>query len=271
MRSPRFILFVSVLFILAAHAQALPSLTLRVKATAVGVYMTLNFPTSYLESKLPAGLALIPNRMKSNGTYPVKAFFGAQMAYKASTNYGGGIQVEGVHSGDTFMVRTLGVDGKEYDFAMHADVGNEKVHEFEKHVLGWDKNMAFANWDNTDYTASELDLTRLYRAEFKSSSKYDKSVFRSNLAMFEDDMTVPIIVAKSNGKFYCFNQYWGWSAEDNRFRPVKAKVKISKAAFDGVMAGTHDVTALDSSVEGAFKMVMPWKMVEQRRCNGQEN
>ena len=233
--------------------------------------MTLNFPTAYLESKIPTGLSLLPNRMKKDGTYPVKVFFGAQMGYKASTNYGGGLQIEGVHSGDTFMVRTLGVDGQEYDFALHADVGNEKVHEFEKLFLGWDKNMVFANWDNTDYTAGELDLTRLYRAEFKSSSGYNKAVFRTHLMIFEDEATAPIILSKSNGKFLCYNQYWGWGEEDNRFRPVKAKVKISKAVFDGVMAGTFNVAGLDASPEGAFKMVMPWKMVEQRRCNGQQN
>ena len=227
----------------------------------------MNFPKDFVQSKVPTGLSLDPKLFRPDGTYPVQVFFGGQQRYRASLSVGGGVQIEGLFSGDTFTARTIGVDGMAYDFVLQADVGNEKIHEFEKFFLGWDKNMVFANWDNTDYTAGELDLTRLYRGEFKTIPTYDKKAFKAHLEFFKEESKTPIIIAKGNGKFACFNQEWAWNELDNRYRPINARIMISKAAFGGVMEGTHVMPTMDKTPYGALKLVMQWKMRDSQECN----
>jgi hypothetical protein len=253
--------------LMASTAMATGKIEVKVKSTAVGVHFTLNFPKDFIQSRIPQGLTLDPKLFRPDGTYPVQVFFGGQMRYRAGLSIGGGLQIEGLFSGDVFTVRTIGVDSKPYDFVLQADVGNEKIHEFEKFFLGWDKNMVFADWDNTDYTAGELDLTRLYRGEFESLKSYDKNAFRAHLRFFRDESKTPIILAKNNGKFACFNQEWMWGELDNRYRPINAKIMISKAAFGGVMEGTHMVPSFDKTPYGALKLVMQWKMRDSHECN----
>jgi hypothetical protein len=248
-------------------AFAVEPVPIKVKSVGVGVYFTTFFPSSFLKERLPSGLSLDPARFRPDGSYPVLTWMGGQLNYRAGVGIGGGLGIEKLFSGNQFTVPVTGQDGYDYLFVLQADVGNVKVHEFERVFLEWNKNFVFANWDNTDYTAGELDMTRLYRAEFNYKEKFDRESFKNNLNLLKIELSKPLIISNKPNTFLCFNQNWLWNDVSNRYRPASVQLTISKTAFDGKVEGVLNSPALDDSADGGIKIVAQWKMREGFACN----
>jgi hypothetical protein len=259
-------IILSIIF-LANVALAQEAVPVKVKSIGVGVHFTTFFNGNFLKASLPNGLSLDPARFRPDGSYPVLVWTGGQLNYRAGVGIGGGIGIERLFAGNQFSVPVTGQDGYDYLFVLQADVGNVKVHEFERIFLEWNKNFVFANWDNTDYTASEPDLTRLYRAEFDYKKDFDKENFRKNLNVLKIELSKPFIIPHKQNSFLCFQQNWLWNDVGNRYRSTGVKMVISKAAFNGQAEGVYTSPALDQSTEGGIKVVAQWKMREGFTCN----